>query len=197
MSEENAFADLIRRVRAGDQDAAVELVRQYEPAIRRAVKIQLRDHRLRRALDASDICQSVLGNFFVRAALGQFDLEKPESLLKLLATMARNKLATKARHPQVVRRDYRNIEADSQGPNALLAGDASPSQHAARKDLLAVVRQRLTEEERYLAEQRTKGKQWADIAAENGGSPEALRKKLTRALDRVAGELGLEEIRHD
>src|SRR5256885_16889006 len=29
---DGAFADLIRRVRAGEQDAAAELVRRYEPA---------------------------------------------------------------------------------------------------------------------------------------------------------------------
>jgi hypothetical protein len=68
------FADMIQRVRAGDADAAAELVRWYEPAIRRAVRLHLRDPRLRRILDSVDICQSVLGNFFVRAALGQFDL---------------------------------------------------------------------------------------------------------------------------
>ena len=39
-----------------------------------------------------DICQSVLGSFFVRAATGQYKLETPEHLLKLLTTMARNKL---------------------------------------------------------------------------------------------------------
>ncbi len=38
MSEPTSFADLIRRVRGGDADAAAELVRNYEPAIRRAVR---------------------------------------------------------------------------------------------------------------------------------------------------------------
>ena len=35
----------------------------------------------------------------------------------------------------------------------------------------------------------------AEIAAERGGSAEALRKQLARALDRVAAELGLDEFR--
>jgi RNA polymerase sigma-70 factor (ECF subfamily) len=94
-------------VRAGDPNATAEPVRHYEPAIRRAVKIQLRHHRLRRTFDSVDICQSVLAGFFVRAALGHFDLANPENLLKLVVKMARRKLATKARHSQVVRRDYR------------------------------------------------------------------------------------------
>jgi RNA polymerase sigma-70 factor (ECF subfamily) len=194
MTEANSFADLVRRVRAGEEAAAAELVRRYEPAIRRAVKMQLRDHRLRRVVDSVDICQSVLGNFFMRVALGQFELDKPEQLLKLLTTMARNKLSTRARHPQVRLREYRGVDTDSEIAEPLAAADPSPSQLAAGQDLLQAVRARLDEDERRLAEQRAQGREWAEIAAECGGSAEALRKKLARALDRVAQELGLEEM---
>src|SRR5262249_58999493 len=33
MSEQNTFADFIRRIRAGDEQAAAEMVRRYEPLI--------------------------------------------------------------------------------------------------------------------------------------------------------------------
>jgi hypothetical protein len=59
--------------------------------------------------------------------------------------------------------------------------------------LLQQVRERLSDEERLLAEQRGRGESWAEIAAASGGTAEAVRKKLTRALDRVLGELGLSE----
>src|SRR5262245_48907026 len=97
MDEDTTFPDLLRRVRAGEQEAATELVRRFEPAIRRAVRIRLVDARLKGLLDSMDICQSVMGSFFYRAALGQFDLERPEDLVRLLVTMARNKLADQAR----------------------------------------------------------------------------------------------------
>src|SRR5262249_8797908 len=74
MSEPTSFEDLIRRVRAGDQDAATELVRRYEDSIRRAVRFRLADTRLVRVLDSMDICQSVFASFFVRTAAGQFDI---------------------------------------------------------------------------------------------------------------------------
>jgi RNA polymerase sigma-70 factor (ECF subfamily) len=75
MASEGSFAALIRRVRAGDPDAAAEVVRQYEPPIRRLVRLRLTDPWLTRVLDSMDICQSVMANFFIRAAAGQFDLE--------------------------------------------------------------------------------------------------------------------------
>src|SRR5262245_914953 len=51
MSDDASFQDLIRRVRGGDDAAAAELVRRYEPAIRRVVRLRLTDARLRRAFD--------------------------------------------------------------------------------------------------------------------------------------------------
>src|SRR5271165_4547447 len=97
MSEEEAFRKLIERVRAGEQEAASDLVRQYEPEIRRAVRLRLTDPRLHRFVDSMDICQSVLANFFVRVHAGQFELDRPEQLLRLLVTMARNRLYDQAR----------------------------------------------------------------------------------------------------
>src|SRR6516225_9100818 len=111
MLGENAFADLIRRVRAGDNKAAEELVRYYEPTIRRVARVRLVDARLRRAFDSMDICQSVFASFFVRAALGQYDLQRPEQLLNLLVNMSRKKLIDRARQETAERRDYRRLAA--------------------------------------------------------------------------------------
>src|SRR5580704_19564293 len=110
MPEANDFADLIRRVRSGDEAAATELVQRYEPAIRRAVRIRLSDTRLARAFDSMDVCQSVMASFFVRAALGQYELDAPEQLLKLLATMARHKLADRVDRERAECRDNRRVE---------------------------------------------------------------------------------------
>ena len=87
MADGVQFLDLIRRVRLRDSQAAQELVGRYENAIRRVVRIHLRDARLRRVLDSNDICQSVLATFFVRTALGQYEVDSPEQLLNLLTTI--------------------------------------------------------------------------------------------------------------
>src|SRR5204862_4770208 len=97
MPDQDSFADFIRRIRAGDGEAAAELVRRYEPLVRREVRLHLEDRRLARLFDADDVCQSVLARFFIRAAGGQYDLDQPDQLPRLLARMARNKLASAAR----------------------------------------------------------------------------------------------------
>jgi RNA polymerase sigma-70 factor (ECF subfamily) len=191
MSERTPFRELIARVRAGDEAAARELVRTYEPTIRRTVRIRLADPRLRRVLDSMDICQSVFGSFFARAALGQYDLDDPQQLLRLLVNMSRKKLIDHERHERAARRDFTRTQAAGILEHDLAARAETPSQEVAGAELLEEMRRRLSPEERRLAEMRAAGRDWVGIAAEEGDTPEALRKKLDRAVDRVAAELGL------
>jgi RNA polymerase sigma-70 factor (ECF subfamily) len=192
MSEQNTFAEFVRRIRAGDELAAAELVRQYEPLIRREVRLQLEDRRLCRLFDSMDVCQSVLASFFVRTAAGQYDLERPEQLLKLLVTMARNKLASAARGQHRQRRDNRRTAGSPEGLEQVADEGPSPSDQVAGKELLDRLRQALSDEERQLADLRGQGLAWGDIADRIGGTAQARRMQLARAVERVARELGLE-----
>jgi RNA polymerase sigma factor (sigma-70 family) len=197
MSEPEAFQVLIERVRGGDAEAATELVRRYEPMVRRAARVRLVDLRLARLLDSMDICQSVMASFFVRAALGQYELNSPDQLLRLLATMARNKLANHAHRQRAARRDVRRTEGDGDDAAEVAGRGATPSRQVSARELLDAARARFSDTERRLLEQRQDGANWVDIAAAEGGSPEALRKKLARAVDRVAKEIGLDESDYD
>jgi RNA polymerase sigma-70 factor (ECF subfamily) len=168
------------------------LVRRYEPTIRRVARVRLMDSRLQRLVDSMDICQSVFGSFFVRTALGEYDLDTPEQLLNLLVNMSRKKVVDQARRAGAARRDYRR-EQGAADERQWAAADASPSEQVAGAELLDEFRRRLSADERQLAEKRAAGLGWNEIAAERGESPEALRKQLARAIDRVSQELGLEE----
>jgi RNA polymerase sigma-70 factor (ECF subfamily) len=194
---ENSFLIFLNRVRAGDQQAAAELVQLYEPQIRREVRLRLRDPRLRRDFDSVDICQSVLASFFVRAALGQYELDQPEHLIKLLATMTRNKLVGQVRKQQAQGRDNRRLVAEGQERLKSVAGGATPSCLVAGEELLQEFQKRMSPEEWQIADRRGQGQNWQQIAGELGGTAESRRKQLARAVNRVAGELGLDEVAHE
>jgi RNA polymerase sigma-70 factor (ECF subfamily) len=192
MAQDQTFADFIRRIRAGDPAAAVELIRQYEPVIRLEVRRRLSDPALYRLFDSVDICQSVMLSFFVRAAAGEYELDQPQHLLKLLVAMAHNKLAIQARKLHTQRRDSRR-EVAAHRPE-LMAIAPGPDRIVAGQELLREVRRHLTSEERHLADLRGEGHTWPEIAARLGGTSQARRRQLTRALDRVARHLGLDQI---
>jgi DNA-directed RNA polymerase specialized sigma24 family protein len=76
---------------------------------------------------------------------------------------------------------------------ALIAPGGTPSRPVAARELVREVLRRLSPEERRLVEWRGQGRAWEEIAARLDGRAEALGKKLTRALDRVTAELGVDE----
>lgn len=192
MATTHTFADFIARIRAGDAQAAEELVQQYESSIRIIVRAHL-GRAMRTQLDSVDICQSVLGTFFARAALGEYDLNEPQELLALLVRIARNKLNSQARYRQRLRRDVRR-DVGSEGLEIRVGRDAPADRILEAQEVLQQLRARLTDEERELVERRLAGDDWATIASAVGGSAEGRRKQLARALDRHAVALGLVEI---
>jgi RNA polymerase sigma-70 factor (ECF subfamily) len=194
MSDQGTFAAFMHRIRAGDEQAAVEMVRRYEPLIRREVRLSLTDRRLARLFDSMDVCQSVLKSFFFRTAAGQYDLDTPEQLQRLLVMMARNKLASAARSQFRQRRDLRRAAGGAaEQLEGVAANTSSPSEEVAGRELVERFRQSLSEEERQIATLRAEGLAWAEVAARLGGTSQGRRIQLARAVERVARELGLDE----
>jgi hypothetical protein len=62
----------------------------------------------------------------------------------------------------------------------------------AQRELLQEVQRRLSAQERQLVSLRIEGQAWPAIAKQLGGTPEARRMQLTRALDRVEQQLGID-----
>jgi RNA polymerase sigma-70 factor (ECF subfamily) len=135
-----------------------------------------------------------MASFFVRAAVGEFDLEEPSQLIRLLVGMARNRLAERVRFHQRHRRDVRRSGASEPEEWSIPAESESPSEVVSRRELLALFRGRLSEEERKVADLRSQGHDWAAVAQQLGGTAEGRRKQLARAVARVGQELGLDPI---
>jgi RNA polymerase sigma-70 factor (ECF subfamily) len=189
---DRSFAEFIRLVRAGDEQAAIDLFERYEPAIRRAVRVRLRDPRLRRLVESVEIWQSVFASLLVRTAVGRHDLESPDSLIRLLAAMARNKVVCQANHEHAAGHDQRPI-VDFAVPADDPRGGSGYSRQFAVRELLQEARRRVTAQERLLLDRCDQGLEWTDIAAELRDSPDALRGRLAGAVIRISSELGLDE----
>jgi DNA-directed RNA polymerase specialized sigma24 family protein len=108
--------------------------------------------------------------------------------------MTRKKLAMTVRSHRRQRRDHRRNMVDAANKLDLVEDvSPSPSQLAAGKELLQRFRESLTDEERQLSDLRNQGLEWVQIATQLGGSPQARRVQLSRAVDRVARKLGLND----
>lgn len=185
------FNTLMAQTRAGDEHAARELVRLYEPEIRRAARVRLTDPKLRRVVDSIDICQSVFGRFFKNATNGAFEIESSQQLLGLLVTMTRNRVIDIHREQSAQKRrpgadEDSGFTYDTDG---LVYDSPGPRTAAAAKEMLSDVRSRLKPHELQIADRRTAGDSWANIAKDLGENVDVLRKRLERALARVRDEV--------
>jgi len=194
MTPDMSFRMLLSEAQTGDEAAASALVREYESELRRYVRLKLTHPGVRRFVDSLDVCQSVLAVFFVHLREGRLEIANSRQLVRLLAVMAENKVRDKVRRHRAVRRGggmadaspYLN-EVDPPAP----ASD--PADLVADRELVRVIRERLPENARPAVDRWMAGDGWAEIAAAIGGTPEGIRKQVTRSLDRAARELGLIE----
>jgi RNA polymerase sigma-70 factor (ECF subfamily) len=189
MAEADEFHDLIRRVRSGDQDAAADLVREFEPCVLRYARFQMRRRSNHDGLvaqfGASDICQSVLQSFFAGLKSGRYRLSRPRDLEKLLCTMARLHIASKGRKASVILRTV----LDQDGVAARPDSGPGPEKSIDDKDFLNVVLKHLSADELLILVRKVDGKTWAEIAADLGMSEDSVRKKLARATRRIRADL--------
>jgi hypothetical protein len=186
---DNDLAELLSRVRQGDEDAARLLVQRYESAIRVAVRTNLSDPRLRRQFDSLDVCQSVLASFFFHLTSGAYDLSVPAQLSALLAKMAQNKVRMRAREQFRQRRDVRRLsQVDVE--NAKIPGfQAGPEEPVDDQDLVDRSLDMMPPEIRAIADRRMAGELWPEIADAMGGTPDGRRKQFERAVLPIAQSL--------
>jgi hypothetical protein len=70
MADDNTL-ELARQARARYEAAAIEVVRRYERALVREIRMRLRNPRPLQALESDDIRQSALAKFILLAACGK------------------------------------------------------------------------------------------------------------------------------
>lgn len=186
-----AFRRLLRRARKKDQAACKALVEMFQTEIYRTVRLPLIGIGLQSVIDPMDICQAVFASFFARVVDGPYELREPNQMRQLLLTMARNKVTDEARRYMAQRRSQQRRVTDEDCLAGVPADQSTPSSIVGKRELLSQIKKNLTPEERYLLEQRGLGREWANLSVELGVGPEALRKKLDRALERVSKLLGL------
>lgn len=188
------FAALLDRVRQGDQIAASDLVHQYEPVVRQAIRAWLRKCSfisLHRLLDSTDICQSVLIQFFEKVNADQLNLEGPSHLKNLLLIMARSRVVHHLRSNQIRRRDIRREQSVLPSDIPEPTSRDTPVDLTVAQELLEMIRARLTPEERELADRRARGETWSEIVVAMGGTADGRRVQLARVEVRIAAEFGL------
>ena len=95
---------LLRRFRAGQDDAATQLYLRYAGRLHALAAAQCGTDLAAR-VDPEDIVQSVFRTFFRRAAQGHYDVPEEEELWKLFLVIALHKIRDTASYHRAAKRD--------------------------------------------------------------------------------------------
>lgn len=191
-SNRNEFAEQLRRLRQGDSQAISTFVEEYAPYLRRSLRFRIRGAALQSVADSIDICQSVLGGFLLRLAAGGYELESKEDLHRLLAAIANKKFLMFQRREFAEKRSRKITLSISDVPEPAQVVDGAIGQDVEIIEIWERAAKLMSHDEQELLKRRKQGQTWEEIADELQVSSLLLRKRLSRALRRVADELGLD-----
>lgn len=186
MSTDDSFADLMGRLRTGDDAAAAAVFHRFTHRLIALARLRL-NARLRQKVDPDDVLQSVWKSFFLRHAEGQFTLDGWDGLWSLLTVITVRKCGLWLERFRSAGRDVGREEAPPGGRDEpgsgweMLARDPSPSEVLLLSETVEKLLGGLEAWERQVVSLSLQGYSVAEIV-EQTGRPQ---RSVYRALERV------------
>jgi RNA polymerase sigma-70 factor (ECF subfamily) len=192
MANDASFDELLRRLRAGDQSAAVQIVDQFARRLTAMARKRLHPHILQKE-DPEDVVQSALKSFFRCHELGNFQLDSQHALWALLVRMTLNKCAHRAEYYFAEKRNILN-EADHPSSRAssvlefeALARDPSPDEAAILAEIVERLVIALKPHQQKIVQLSLEGMATPDIATQVNLSPDSVQRVLKGVRERLEG----------
>ena len=173
---------LTRKIRSGDKEAFVVLVRRYE----RSLSALVRDR-----LGSGDAVEDVLQETFMRAWSG-LRTQEPRNLRAWLYQVARNRCSDYLRSPQ---RRERIVEAEELTLTVNRMGVADARRRRSAEAVIDALEAVPEQERRALRAFYLDGMSIAEIAARHRCPPGTVKRRLSHGRDRVRSELGITKTR--
>ena len=142
---ESELSEFLKRIQAGDDGAARELLSRFEAEVRLVVRRQL-PRLLRSRFDSLDFLQSVWGSFFRRMRSAPTEFEDSRHLVAFLARAAKNKVIDEYRRAASRKHDMHREERltdSSARPQEVTAKIDTPSEVAQAHEVFVRLRELL------------------------------------------------------
>ncbi len=189
---ESELTEFLRRIQAGDESAARELLRRFEAEVRLVVRRQL-PRLLRSRFDSLDFLQSVWGSFFRRMRTAPTEFEDSRHLVAFLARAAKNKVIDEYRRAASRKQDMHREEplwGDGLRPRDVPDPADSPSEVAQAHEVLVRLRELMPEDRQAILEMKAEGLSSKDIGERLGISERTVQRVLEELRRRMEAEWG-------
>lgn len=196
MSSHASFAELMDRLRAGEDAAARAVFEQYARRLVGLARKHL-DTRLAAKVDPEDVVQSAYKSFFVRHREGLLEVGSWDGLWGILTLITLRKCADRAAYYRAEKRDYTREAAgaaEEEAPPLIdlaLDREPSPQEAVVLAETVEALFRDLDDDERAILELSLQGLSTTEISdrldrAER--SVRRLRERLRKRLERMREE---------
>jgi RNA polymerase sigma factor (sigma-70 family) len=176
-------ADLLQRLTAGDEAAAVEIFDRYVERLTHLARSRLAT-KLASRVDPEDIVMSAYRSFFIAARDGRFRLGHSDDLWRLLVEVTLHKLYHAA-HRHLADRRSVNREQRATGASSdffqFASREPTPDEALAAADELTAILQQLGQRDRQVLELRLQGHEYEEIADRLNCSERTVRRAINEA----------------
>lgn len=167
---------LLAKLSSGDEAAAEQVFRTYEPFLRIVIRRQL-SPRLQAKFDSVDVVQSLWADLVEGFRQGRWHFQNAIQLRAFLITAARNRFNDRYRsHRRSLEREQPFFESGKQRPFA--AEDPTPSEVVQASDAWENMLKLCPPEHRRLLELKKQGASLAELVAQTGLHEGSIRRIL-------------------
>jgi RNA polymerase sigma-70 factor (ECF subfamily) len=176
------LSDILRKLTAGDTNAAEQAFRAYEPLLRSVVRRQF-GPRLRAKFDSIDVVQSIWADLLEGFRRGAWSFADSSQLRAFLITAARHRFIDTARRH---RRALAHEESAEALDGAACRGQPRPSEVAVAEDLWQRLLEQCPPAHRPVLHLKREGLSAPEIAARTGLHEDSIRRILRLLASRLA-----------
>ncbi len=195
MAPNDPFAELMARLRAGEDAAAAEVFQRFAGRLHGLARRHL-DTALKRKVDAEDVVQSAYKSFFFRCGEGRVQVEDWNNLWGLLVLITVRKCADRAAYFHAARRAVAREapRPDAAGPDTpweAIDREPSPDEAALLAETVAELLRGLDADERPVVELSLQGYTAQEISEQLGRAERSvrrLRERVRKRLERMQQE---------
>jgi RNA polymerase sigma-70 factor (ECF subfamily) len=186
---------LVRRLRAGENDAATQLYLRYAGRLG-ALAWAKRGADLSSRLDPEDLVQSIFRTFFRHAAVGEYDVPDGEDLWRLFLVIALHKIRDAGSFHRAAKRDIRATKAGDVFDEAARGAETQDDQslHELRMVIDDLMRE-LPQSQRTMVEMRIEGYKVEEIAEKVQRSKRSVERGLQEFREKLSQLINEEDVK--
>ena len=174
---------LIEKLSTGDEAAAEEVFRTYEPMLRAVVRRQL-SGALRSKFDSIDVVQSVWADMLQGLREAKWSFHDAAHLRAFLVRVTRNRFIDRVRQNRAAVQSQRSL-AETELEQYVVSPASRPSEEVQAEDLWQQMLAVCPPAHRELLSLKRQGKSLAEIAQHTGLHPSSVRRILYQVARRL------------